>query len=158
MQEPLPQYPGIDTSENVMQLESTSGSFSLVPAHTRVMSPSTNTNDAQAAALATYGTDANSQVLMLDLRAPCTRCGEMLNDPVICASCGVMGHPYCIKSVLFKDYQFCEVCYPAVSNSYHSAVTAEACGAAAAYAAASAAGEHCARRTDRRQAEHGVEA
>ena len=84
-----------------------SSEFSLVPASavTRVMSPRTF--------------DVNvHQVALLDVEKECMVCGDMCfaGQHVICAKCGLHGHPQCIRvqmiTVTHGHIPFCLNCYP----------------------------------------------
>ena len=73
--------------------------------HTRVMSPN-------------YCPTTPNQSLLLGIECRCTMCGMMTPDPVMCAQCGIYGHPICLGVQQFQNHMFCVKCTTIVTSQF----------------------------------------
>lgn len=81
-------------------------------AATRVMSP----NLTQSTQLMT--TQANNGLLLGIYNGNCMVCNRGVPEPMVCAGCGVWGHPICVGSHIFEGYTFCNDCAQRCADEY----------------------------------------
>lgn len=77
--------------------------------NTRVMSP-TQTSDMQP-----FGF---GQGWFTGLVPSCQACGVGTQDPFLCASCGVLGHPSCLGAENFQGIPICGNCFTNIASEY----------------------------------------
>ena len=63
--------------------------------------------------------DPGSNVgLLMDVRAQCPQCGNIVVEPITCSGCGQYGHPQCLRIEGFCGLPFCHRCLRQVILDY----------------------------------------
>ena len=58
--------------------------------------------------------------ILNNVETMCQVCINGVREPVVCAGCGIYGHPQCLHTEHFFDYPICAKCIGKVTGEYAS--------------------------------------